>query len=162
MIAFLLTRWFFRPARCAAPAERAQVAEPPLPVTRALRPAAAPSAVRVETDQTSDRLVIRVKGDAGVESSGALLGGLLAASALRPALVTLDLSELRSVSTLAMGVLVAYRRGVVRAGGRVVLDEVLQPAVYEALDRAQLLDLFGYPRTVVLSPAKRANAPVSA
>jgi hypothetical protein len=35
--------------------------------------------------------------------------------------VTLDLSELRSISSLAMGVLVAYRRGVVRRGGRVRL-----------------------------------------
>jgi anti-anti-sigma factor len=122
----------------------------------------APSAVRVETDQTSDRLVVRVKGDAGVESSGALLAGLLTASALRPPLVTLDLSELRSISTLAMGVLVAYRRGVVRNGGKVLLDEPLQPAVHEALDRAELLQLFGYPVTVVLSPAERTNESVSA
>ena len=113
-------------------------------------------------DQSSDGLVIRVKGDAGVDSSGELLGALLTASARRPPLVTLDLSELRSISTLAMGVLVAYRRGVIRHGGQVLLDEPLQPAVSEALDRAELLQLFGYPVTVVLSPTKRTNAPASA
>jgi anti-anti-sigma factor len=153
MIGFLLTRWFSCPARCAVRAERPQVAEPPLPVTGAPCPAVTPSAVEVEVDQGADGLVVRVRGDAGVESSGALLAGLLTASALRPALVTLDLSGLRSISTLAMGVLVGYRRGVIRAGGRVVLDEPLQRAVYEALDRAELLQLFGYPATVVLSPA---------
>jgi hypothetical protein len=41
-----------------------------------------------------------------------------------------------------MGVLVTYRRGVVRAGGRVRLAAELQPAVHEALARAELLDLF--------------------
>jgi anti-anti-sigma regulatory factor len=96
----------------------------------------------VTTSQTADGLVIRVKGVAGVKQSGALLSGLLAASAHRPSVATLDLSELRSLSSLAMGVLVAYRRGVVRAGGRVRLAEGLQLAVREALARAELLDLF--------------------
>jgi anti-anti-sigma factor len=96
----------------------------------------------VTTSQTADALVIRVKGDAGVKQSGALLSGLLAASACRPSLATLDLSELRFVSSLDMGVLVAYRRGVVRAGGRVRLTTGLQRPVQEALARAELFDLF--------------------
>jgi anti-anti-sigma factor len=87
-------------------------------------------------------MVIRVKGEARVDCAGALLDGLLASTARRQALVTLDLSELRSISSLAMGVLVAYRRGVVRSGGRVCLAEGLQPAVHEALARAELFDLF--------------------
>jgi anti-anti-sigma regulatory factor len=90
----------------------------------------------------SDGVVIRVKGEASVESAGALLSGLLAPASRRPAVVTLDLSELRSISGLATGVLVAYRRVVVRAGGRVRLAEELQPAVKEALARAESLDLF--------------------
>jgi anti-anti-sigma regulatory factor len=56
--------------------------------------------------------------------------------------VTLDLSEVRSISSLAMGVLVAFRRGVVRAGGRVCLAPDLHPAVREALTRAELTSLF--------------------
>ena len=72
----------------------------------------------------------------------ALLGALQAPAARRPAVVTLDLSQLRSISSLAMGVLVAYRRSVVRTGGRVRLTHELQPAVREALTRAELLELF--------------------
>jgi anti-anti-sigma factor len=98
--------------------------------------------IDVAVSRTSDDMVIRVKGEAEMGSAGALLDGLLTAAAGRPAVVTLDLSELRSVSTLAMGVLVAYRRGVVRKGGRVRLAEQLQPSVKEALARAELLDLF--------------------
>jgi anti-anti-sigma factor len=96
----------------------------------------------VAVSRTPDDLVIRVKGEAGVGSAGALLDRLLANAAGRPASVTLDLSELRSVSPLALGVLAAYRRSVVRAGGRVRLAVGLQPAVKEALARAELLHLF--------------------
>jgi anti-anti-sigma factor len=103
---------------------------------------AAKPAVEVAVSQISDDLVIRVKGEARVECAGALLAGLLAPAARRPALVTLDLSELRWISSLAMGVLAAYRRGVVRTGGRVRLAKQVQPVVREALARAGLFDLF--------------------
>jgi hypothetical protein len=56
--------------------------------------------------------------------------------------VTFDLSELRFISSLAMGVLVAFRRGAVRSGARVCLAPDPHPAVREALDRAELLGLF--------------------
>jgi anti-anti-sigma regulatory factor len=96
----------------------------------------------VAVSHTSGGLVIRVKGEARVDCVGALLAGLLAPSALRPAVVTLDLSELRCISSLAIGALVTYRRGVVRTGGRVRLAGELQPGVRQALARAELLDLF--------------------
>jgi anti-anti-sigma factor len=96
----------------------------------------------VAVSHTPDDMVIRVKGEARVECASALLGALLAPAARRPGVVTLDLSELRCISSLALGVLVGYRRGVVRAGGRVRLAGGLQPAVQEALARAELLDLF--------------------
>jgi hypothetical protein len=66
--------------------------------------------------------------------------------------------ELRSISSLAMGVLVAYRRGVVRAGGRVRLAGGLQPAVHEALARAELFDMFETTDDVWPTPALQAIA----
>jgi anti-anti-sigma factor len=103
---------------------------------------AAPAALQVSVIQTAAGLVIRLKGEATVQSVGVLQAGLLAPSASRPPLVTLDLSELRSISCLALGALVAYRRGVARTGGRVRLAEGLQPAVHEALARGELFGLF--------------------
>jgi anti-anti-sigma regulatory factor len=94
----------------------------------------------VEVSQTADGRVIRVKGEARAECAGALLDGLLA-SGPRPEVVTLDLSELCSISPLALGVLAAYRRIVVRTGGRVRLAGVLQPAVKESVVWAELFDL---------------------
>jgi anti-anti-sigma factor len=96
----------------------------------------------VAISQTADDMLIRVKGEATVECAGPLLDGLLAPAARHPAVVTLDLSELRCISSLAMAVLVIFRRGVVRTGGRVRLAEELQPAVKEVLVRAELFDLF--------------------
>jgi anti-anti-sigma factor len=92
--------------------------------------------------QASEHLVIRLRGEARTEFAGALTDCLLSYAARRPAVVTLDLNELRSISSLAMGVLAGFRRGVARAGGRVRLAEGLQPEVREALARAELLDLF--------------------
>jgi anti-anti-sigma factor len=87
-------------------------------------------------------MVIRIKGEGRVDSAGPLLDALLAPAARRPAVVTLDLSELRFISSLAMGVLVGFRRSIVRSGGRVCLAEGLQPAVEQALTQTRLLDLF--------------------
>jgi anti-anti-sigma factor len=148
MITWLLPGWLF--GRAGAPAGEAPPREAPLaePRDSVSLPAAsrdrcpAVAAVEVAINRTCDDVVVRVKGEAKVEFAGALLDGLLSPAARRPAVVTLDLRGLRSISSLAMGVLVAYRRGVVCAGGRVRLVDQLQPAVREAMARAELLDLF--------------------
>jgi anti-anti-sigma factor len=101
--------------------------------------------IAITVSQTADALVIKVKGEARVEFAGALMDGLLDPAARRPAAAILDLGELHSISSLAMGVLVAYRRGVLRAGGRLYLAKNLQPEVHEALAQACLLDLFETP-----------------
>jgi anti-anti-sigma factor len=95
----------------------------------------------VAVSQNADGVVIRVKGEARPDCAGVLLADLLAPLALHPEVVTLDLSQLRSISSLAVDVLLAYRRRLDRAGVRVRLLTKLQPAVNEALARAGLLDL---------------------
>jgi anti-anti-sigma factor len=132
--------WFIRPPARGLPGAGPQAVAPPLPV--APRPAHSAFAIQVNVGQTSDHLVIRLRGEARVEFAGALTDCLLSYAALRPAAVTLDLNELSSISSLAMGVLAGFRRGVARSGGRVHLAEGLQPAVREALTRAELLALF--------------------
>jgi anti-anti-sigma factor len=139
MLTSHLARWFSRPPEHVAPGGRFRVV---VPVYRTQRSSAAGPAVEVAVSQTSDHVVIQIKGEARADCAGELLAALLTPAARRPALVTLDLSELRCISSLAMGVLVGYRRGVVRAGGRVRLAGPLQPAVHDALARAELLNLF--------------------
>jgi anti-anti-sigma factor len=77
-----------------------------------------------------------------VAEAGELEAALLPLAARRPGRVTFDLGGLEFISSLAMGVLVSYRRAAARAGTEVCLAPDLHPAVREALDRAELLSLF--------------------
>jgi anti-anti-sigma factor len=91
---------------------------------------------------TKEGAVIRLGGEAGVAEANALEASLSRLSARRPARVTFDLRDLTAVSSLALGVLTAYRHAVARAGTRVCLAPDLYPGVRDALSRADLLGLF--------------------
>jgi anti-anti-sigma factor len=106
-------------------------------------PGVPPIEVRIE--ETPDEVIVRIAGQAGVQQVGHLSAALLGLSCRRPSLVTLDLSGLSFVSSLAMGALVVFCRGFVRAGSRVRLLPALQEPVREALARAELLSLFSLP-----------------
>jgi anti-anti-sigma factor len=86
--------------------------------------------------------IIRLKGEATFTQAPTLEAGVLALSTWWPRRVTLDLSELTFLSSLAMGVLVEFRREVARAGGCVRVAPNLQPQVREALEAAKLIELF--------------------
>jgi anti-anti-sigma factor len=96
----------------------------------------------VDVAEATTETVVRIAGEAGFRLADQLTAALLSLSARRPKLVILDLSGLTFLCSLAMGVLVSFRRGVVRRGGRVRLGKTLQEPVREALDRAGLLGLF--------------------
>jgi anti-anti-sigma factor len=92
-------------------------------------------------------VIVRLTGEAGIRQVDELNAALLGLSAYRPTSVLLDLSGLSFLSSLAMGVLVSFRRGIVRAGGQVRLAPAPQEPVREALDRAGLLALFHSPES---------------
>jgi anti-anti-sigma regulatory factor len=131
MFTSLLSGCSTRPAKYAAPGERQPIVSAAPPAANASRPSAVAATVEVAVSQTADGLCLRVKGEARVECAGALLHGLLVRGR-RPAVVTLELSELRCISPLAVGVLAAYCRSVVRSGGRVRLTGVLASRVKES------------------------------
>jgi anti-anti-sigma regulatory factor len=86
--------------------------------------------------------VVALRGEAGIAEAAHLEASLAQLVARRPAGVIFDLSELRTLSSLAMGVLATYHYTATRAGVRVRRATALQPAVRDALDRAKLIDLF--------------------
>jgi anti-anti-sigma factor len=96
----------------------------------------------IEVLDTKEGTVVRLRGEAGIAEAGALEASLSRLSAQRPACVIFDLSELACISSLALGVLKAYRHATVRAGARVCLAPDLHPAVRAALERAELTSLF--------------------
>jgi anti-anti-sigma factor len=164
MLSCLLLRWFAYATEFAARDQPLQVVPRFLPDAPACRPAKAGAASQLEIDvvETAEEVVVRLWGDAGVPEAGVLEGRLSRLAARRPARVTLDLSELRTISTLAMGILVTYRRAATRAGARVYLAPSLRPAVHEALYRTELLGLFeadGLDRLLPGRPASAEKAP---
>jgi anti-anti-sigma regulatory factor len=118
-----------------------------LPVPRAgatgLAAEGRPAGARLEVTvtQAAGEAVIRIEGEASYLAADFLEAALLGLHAQRPLFVRMDLSRLRCISCLAMGVLAGLSRGVVRAGGRVRLAPWPAPAVHGDLKRAGLLEL---------------------
>jgi anti-anti-sigma factor len=86
-------------------------------------------------------LLVAIKGEAGFDQAEVLSAQLLRIPLEASSLVVLDLAELTFLSSLAMGALIEYRRGVGRRGVEVRLANV--PAqVWLALESAGLGKLF--------------------
>jgi anti-anti-sigma factor len=98
--------------------------------------------LEIEIIEAGREVAVWLRGEADVGEAPTLEAALARLLAKRPACVIFDLSELRFLSSLAMGVLVTFHRVAVRAGVRVCRATALHPAVREALDRAKLMDLF--------------------
>jgi anti-anti-sigma factor len=122
-----------------------------LPIARSPEPGPSVPPIEVTIGERAGEAVVRIAGQASLREANALEAGLLPLAARWPRRVTLDLSDLCSLSALALGVLTAFRRGVVRAGGEVRLGPSLQPQVREVLGAAGLWRGFeseeGSPRT---------------
>lgn len=88
-------------------------------------------------------LVASLSGDAGVAAVDELEQLLLPLSARRPALLVLDLSSLEFISSLAMGTLVAFQRGLKRHRSQLVLAAV-PPVIRQALRYAMLEPMFSF------------------
>jgi anti-anti-sigma factor len=86
-------------------------------------------------------LRVAIRGEASFDQAEVLSAHLLRLPLDGHSLVVLDLSGLTSLSCLAMGALVEYRRGLWRRGIEVRLANIQAP-VWLALERAGLGDLF--------------------
>jgi len=112
------------------------------PATGSQRPgAAAPLAVTV-TD-LAQGVIVRLEGAADLCTVDRMQSTLVRLIARRTPLAVLDLSGLTFLASLAMGVLVTFRRDMARRGGRVKLAGV-RPEVYHSMRRAGLTDLFEF------------------
>jgi anti-anti-sigma factor len=116
--------------------------------------------LEVRVSEAPEEVVVRIAGEATVQLADELPRVLLGLTACRPPLVTLVLDGLNSVSCLALAALVDFRRGVVRAGGRVRLAPALRGPVRESLERTGLLELFGWPE-VGAAPPVHHTGPLS-
>jgi anti-anti-sigma factor len=86
-------------------------------------------------------LLVAIRGEASFDQAEVISAQLLRIPLDAYALVVLDLAELTFLSSLAMGALVEYRRGLGRRGVEVRLANV-QAQVWLALEWAGLWQLF--------------------
>jgi anti-anti-sigma factor len=110
------------------------------PLTHATRPTPE-GKIEFRLERRPHYLLVAIKGEAGFDQAEVISAQLLRIPPEAYALVVLDLAELRFLSSLAMGALIEYRRGLCRRGVDVRLANV--PAqVWMALELAGLGKLF--------------------
>ncbi|MCC6676130.1 MAG: STAS domain-containing protein [Phycisphaerales bacterium] len=77
--------------------------------------------INTHTDEASKAIVVSLCGDAGMAELDLLDAGLKKVVALRPTLAIIDLAGLKFASSIALGKLIDFHRGMTRHGGRVIL-----------------------------------------
>jgi anti-anti-sigma factor len=86
-------------------------------------------------------LLVAIKGEASFDQAEVIIAELLRIPLDAYTLLALDLAELTFISSLAMGALIDYRRGLGRRGVEVRLANVQAP-VWMTLELAGLWNLF--------------------
>jgi anti-anti-sigma factor len=117
------------------------------PDSQPSRAAPAPGPLTVAITDLPQGVVLRVEGSASFNNLDRLQFALIRLVARRTPLAMLDFSELTFIASLAMGMLVTFRRDLGRWGGRVRIAGV-RPEIYEALRAAGLAELFEFCPTV--------------
>ena len=95
------------------------------------------SLLEVTIVESDNRVIVRLKGDADVSNTDGLDRRLIPLMAKRPALVVFDLTDMRFISSLGLGILMAFQRGIERHGGQVRLAAP-QPSVADMLRKCRL------------------------
>ncbi len=103
--------------------------------------AARRTTLQIKVEVNAEVTLVQLIGSADMANDSILANALLPVSAARPKVVILDLSELSFISSLTLGTLVDFRRGITRHGGCVTLTRG-QPMVQEVLDRTGLASWF--------------------
>jgi anti-anti-sigma factor len=95
--------------------------------------------LRIGLSEEDGATVVRLTGDAGFRHADRLADALAAVAARRPPTVVFDLSRLKFISSLAIGVLVTFKYRLARQGGAMALVGV-PPRVEQALRVARVFD----------------------
>jgi anti-sigma B factor antagonist len=114
------------------------------------------SGVAAEVTDLPGAVVLRITGEMRLDVS-AVERQLIRLSAGRPGVVVLDLSGLSLISSLGIGLLNHFRRGLAAYGG-VCKIAAAQPAVFTALKLCNLDKLFEFHPTVDSAIATAANS----
>jgi anti-anti-sigma factor len=110
------------------------------------------SKLRIKIWETSEAVVIRLEGEAGLKAVERLDLPFRQIVAAKPSLVVFDLKGLRYAASLFLGSLVNFRRGITQGEGKVQLAGV-QPNIRELFQSTGLEGLFEFITTAPEAPA---------
>jgi anti-anti-sigma factor len=99
------------------------------------------SDLQINVTESPKGTVVRLIGEASAANVPKLEPVLTQLSAKKPKLVVIEGSEMSFISSLALGALLTFQKGVRRHGGEVRLA-ALQPMVLDMLQAAQLDKVF--------------------
>jgi anti-anti-sigma factor len=107
----------------------------------------------IQIDEKPNAVVVRLTGHAAIGESNNLQSSLNYLEEQHPPLVVFDLARLDYVTSLTMGMLIAFRRGLARHDGKVKLAAA-RPMVLETFRVAGLSAVFDFVDSVegALSP----------
>lgn len=95
------------------------------------------NALIVEFEARPEALILKVKGDAGVAQADELHRAFTRAVAHRGKFFIIDMSRVNFMSSLGMGMMVEFNKGVTLRGGK-TLWAAMQEPVADAFRRARL------------------------
>jgi len=111
----------------------------------------------VRVIETAEAVIVQLEGEAGITAADGLQLPLQRLTVKRPAVVVFDMAELTFVASLFLGLLVNFRRGLIKHGTKVQLAGV-RPNVLDVLRTTRLEELFEF---VAAAPAPVSPAPAS-
>jgi anti-anti-sigma factor len=115
------------------------------------------STLRVNIYETPDAVVIRLEGDAGLKAADGLQVPLQRITGARPPLVIFDLAELQFAASLFLGLLVNFRRGLIKHGTRFQMAAV-RPNIRELLQITRLEEFFEFVASAPPPPSAAATS----
>jgi anti-anti-sigma factor len=117
--------------------------------------------LHVEIYESPEAVVIRLEGEAGLAAAEGIQAPLNLVVARHPDVVILDLAGLLCATSLFLGTMVGFRRGIVRQGGRVKIVGLTE-RMREIMTSTRLIDLFEVVEPVPQSAGAPAPTPATA
>jgi anti-anti-sigma factor len=114
------------------------------------------SSLSVNIYETSDAVVIRLEGDAGLRAADGLQVPFQRIIVARPSVVIFDMAELQFAASLFLGLLVNLHRGLAKHGTKFQMAAV-RPNIRELLEITRLEEFFEFVATAPPPPGAAAT-----
>lgn len=100
-----------------------------------------PATIEVAIEWNDDVVIVRMKGEMGLQNADSVERQFLPVVASKPRLAVIDMTNLEFIGSLGLGMLVELQRGVVRNGGEMFITNA-QQMIVDVMRRCRLDTVF--------------------